>query len=133
MSNSDTSMRRSRGSQLSIARSRGSQVSLGNTTPDSPLPRINSVTASLKRLFSKEDKEKEGKSIEMSQVVSGNIPKNQPSIKRITEDVIEEVDEQSTITSLHNAQEQRSSILGLFGPPPPSQPISVPASPRRYL
>lgn len=122
---------RSRGSQSSMGRS---STSLGMSIPDSPLPRINSVTASLKRLFSKEDKEKDkdAKSIELNQVGPANIPKSQPSIKRITDEVIEEVDEQSTITSMHNAAaEHRPSVLNIFGPPPPSKPISVPASPRR--
>lgn len=121
---------RSRGSQSSMGRPSYSQSSLGNSIPDSPLPRINSVTASLKRLFSKEDKEKEGKNIELNQVGPTNIAKSQPS--RIADEVIEEVDEQSTITSMHNAAaEHRPSVLNIFGPPPPSQPISVPASPKR--
>lgn len=81
----------------------------------------------MKRLFSKEDKEKDGKSIELNQVVP-----SQPGAKRIADEVIEEVDEQSTITSMHNADvEHRPSVMNIFGPPPPSQPISVPASPRR--
>lgn len=114
-----------------MGRSSYSQSSLGASIPDSPLPRINSVTASLKRLFSKEDKEKDGKStIELNQVVgpSGSFK------PRITDDVIEEVDEQSTITSMQNAaMDQRPSVMNIFGPPPPSKPISVPASPRRLL
>lgn len=107
---------------------RYSQSSMGTSQPDSALPRINSVAASLKRLFSKEDKEKDGKSIEMNQVG----PTNQSGgVKRIADDVIEEVDEQSTITSMHTAGvEQRPSVLNIFGPPPPSKPISVPATPR---
>lgn len=135
LTGSDASMKRSRsrGSQSSMGRSSYSQSSLGASIPDSPLPRINSVTASLKRLFSKEDKEKDGKNIELNQVGPANIPKTQASIKRITDEVIEEVDEQSTITSMQNAAaEHRPSVLNIFGPPPPSKPISVPASPRRY-
>lgn len=90
------------------------------------------MTASLKRLFSKEDKDKEGKSIELNQVGATNIGKSQPSIKRIADEVIEEVDEQSTITSIQNAAaEHRPSVMNIFGPPPPSKPISVPATPRR--
>lgn len=64
---------------------------------DSSLPRVNSVTKVLKRLFSKEDQKGDGKSdsrsnsaLELNQIGPSSVPKSQPGSKRIT-DVIEEV------------------------------------------
>ena len=48
-----------------------------------------------------------------------------PGSVRITDQVIEEVDEQTTITQQKKA-EPHPSVIGLFGPPPPSQPVPVP-------
>lgn len=127
---------RKRDSETTLSgKKRGSQTSLGTSITDSSLPRNNSVTNVLKRLFSKED-HKEGKppsqnssSIELNQMNTGLVPKIPHLPKRITDEIIEEVDEQMSHNShLHN-QVERPSVIGMFGPPPPSKPISVPTSP----
>lgn len=50
---------------------------------------------------------------------------------KITDQVIEEVDEQLTIQSMRN-QEQRPTAQSIFqtGPPPPSNPVDVPTTTR---
>ncbi|ENN77029.1 hypothetical protein D910_05536, partial [Dendroctonus ponderosae] len=50
------------------------------------------------------------------------------SSKRITADVIEEVDEQTTITSQRSQHDCRPNVMHVFGPPPPSRPIDMPQS-----
>jgi hypothetical protein len=93
--------------------------------PDSrPISRAASVTSMLKRFLSREDKPKPEDSQELTQV---NV-KNPGSVKKLANEVIEEVDEQTTITSQRSAKEPRPSVLGVFGPPPPSEPISMPNS-----
>ncbi|XP_019876312.1 bestrophin-2 isoform X2 [Aethina tumida] len=114
---------------------KGSQNSIfGSSVPDS-MPRINSISsiAKLKRMFSKEDKDKQqaassagsGRrpSTDASETVN-LVPLNVP--KSLAGEVIEEVDEQQTITSQRSAQEARPSVMNVFGPPPPSNPIDVP-------
>lgn len=55
---------------------------------------------------------------------------------KITDQVIEEVDEQMTITSMR-APEQRPTAQSLFmpsnGPPPPSHPVMVPTTTRSAI
>jgi hypothetical protein len=100
-------------------------VGMGSSVPDSrPISRAASVTSMLKRFLSREDKPKPEDSQELTQV---NV-KNPGSVKKLANEVIEEVDEQTTITSQRSAKEPRPSVLGVFGPPPPSEPISMPNS-----
>ncbi|XP_044254083.1 bestrophin-2-like isoform X1 [Tribolium madens] len=100
-------------------------MGMGNSVPDSrPISRAGSVTSMLKRFLSKEDKPKPEESQELTQV---NV-KNPTNSKKFATEVIEEVDEQTTITSQKSANENRPSVLGVFGPPPHSEPISVPNS-----
>lgn len=48
--------------------------------------------------------------------------------------VIEEVDEQMTLTSLRQANETRPHVESIFaqGPPPPSDPVDVPGPAQSY-
>lgn len=48
--------------------------------------------------------------------------------------VIEEVDEQMTLTSLRQANESRPHVQSIFaqGPPPPSDPVDVPGVAQSY-
>lgn len=48
--------------------------------------------------------------------------------------VIEEVDEQMTLTSLKQSNESRPHVQSIFaqGPPPPSNPIDVPGTAQPY-
>ncbi|KAK9875906.1 hypothetical protein WA026_009691 [Henosepilachna vigintioctopunctata] len=106
-------------------RSRGSQISMGNTVPDGTMTRVNSVSSVLKRFFSREDSRTEnrpdsrlGSAQELANLTQKPKPKMGP-------DVIEEVDEQLTITSQRSGNEPRPSVLGFF---PPSDPINMPGS-----
>lgn len=107
----------------------------GGSTPSNlggSLTRINSVTSVLKRLFSKEDRPDGGSS-------SGNktparIPNSSSAASLQTRagggsmriGVIEEVDEQMTLTSMR--PETRPHVQSIFsgGAPPPSAPVDVP-------
>ncbi|KAI4464113.1 bestrophin [Holotrichia oblita] len=128
-----------------------SQVSNpGASVPDS-ISRVNSVTNVLKKLFTKDDnrdpKLEKDSPIELvapaptpNKMTSGgsssSLPsqiRTQPNTMRITDQVIEEVDEQLTITSQKNANEPRPSVMNIFSPPPPSDPISVPQSRNRNM
>lgn len=48
--------------------------------------------------------------------------------------VIEEVDEQMTLTSLRQSNESRPHVQNIFaqGPPPPSDPVDVPGVAQSY-
>jgi len=48
--------------------------------------------------------------------------------------VIEEVDEQMTLTSLRQSNESRPHVQNIFaqGPPPPSDPVDVPGAAQSY-
>lgn len=48
--------------------------------------------------------------------------------------VIEEVDEQMTLTSLRQSNESRPHVQSIFtqGPPPPSDPVDVPGTAQSY-
>nr|CAI5850399.1 unnamed protein product [Callosobruchus analis] len=111
-------------------RSRPSQSSMGTSVPDS-ISRVNSVTNMLKRFFSREDSRQDSRveANEMNNLLSSVETVLKPEIiKKITDEVIEEVDEQTTITSHRSAKESHPTVENIFGPPPPSKPISVPSS-----
>ncbi|XP_060530282.1 bestrophin-2 isoform X2 [Cylas formicarius] len=111
----------------SVKSRKGSKNSLvGASVPDS-MPRVASVTGILKRFFSREETKGEppsggGDVQEMNNLV----PRERygGSSKKVTDEVIEEVDEQTTLTSQRS--ETRPSVMTVFGPPPPSNPINVP-------
>ncbi|KAJ8945000.1 hypothetical protein NQ318_010202 [Aromia moschata] len=112
----------------SSVRSRGSQNSLGTSVPDS-ISRVGSVTNMLKRFFSREDSRTDQSKPdvnELNNLIATSESMGKSAIKKITDEVIEEVDEQTTITSQKSAQESRPTVLNLFGPP--SEPINVPHS-----
>ncbi|KAJ8966578.1 hypothetical protein NQ317_016739 [Molorchus minor] len=111
------------------ARSRGSQSSLGTSVPDS-ISRVGSVTNMLKRFFSRDESKIDQSKPDVNEM-NNLIPQSIESLgkstaKRITDETIEEVDEQTTITSQRSAREARPSVQNLFGPPSPSEPINVP-------
>lgn len=102
------------------------------------LTRVNSVTSVLRRLFSKEDRP-DGS----GNKTPGRIPNSSSAVSlqnryaggaggstRIG--VIEEVDEQMTITSMRQP-ETRPHVKNIFaqGPPPASAPVNVPNKRRR--
>ncbi|XP_029171041.1 bestrophin-4 isoform X2 [Nylanderia fulva] len=103
------------------------------------LQRINSVTSVLKRFFSKEDRpdgnvssgtKTPAKITNSSSAASLQIRPPGPSgSMRIG--VIEEVDEQMTLTSLRQSNDNnRPHVQSIFaqGPPPPSDPVDVPGA-----
>ncbi|CAH1966532.1 unnamed protein product [Acanthoscelides obtectus] len=111
-------------------RSRASQSSMGTSVPDS-ISRVNSVTNMLKRFFSREDNRQDSKmeANELNNLLPNPDTVLKPElIKKITDEVIEEVDEQTTLTSQRSAKECHPTVESIFGPPPPTQPISVPSS-----
>ncbi|XP_018579267.1 bestrophin-4 isoform X2 [Anoplophora glabripennis] len=115
---------------ISSVRSRGSQSSIGTSVPDS-ISRVNSVTNMLRRFFSREDSRTEpakSETNELNNLIPGSESFGKGSVKRIADQVIEEVDEQTTITSQRSAKESRPTVMNLFGPPPASDPINVPQS-----
>ncbi|KAK0083812.1 hypothetical protein PV325_008167 [Microctonus aethiopoides] len=103
------------------------------------LTRVNSVTSVLRRLFSKEDRPDGGSGIK----TPGKIPNSSSAASlqnrcgtgaggstRIG--VIEEVDEQMTISSMR-PPESRPHVRNIFmqGPPPASAPVNVPIKNRQ--
>ncbi|KAJ8931044.1 hypothetical protein NQ314_016072, partial [Rhamnusium bicolor] len=123
-----------RNNYSSVRSRRGSQNSLGTSVPDS-MSRVNSVTNMLKRFFSREDSRTDpnkpdikADANEMNNLIPGSESFGKGSVKKITDQVIEEVDEQTTITSQRSATESRPTVMNLFGPPSPSDPINVPQS-----
>ncbi|XP_013134730.1 PREDICTED: bestrophin-1 isoform X2 [Papilio polytes] len=105
-----------------------------------PMTRANSVTSMLKRLFSKEDQRQPSAPVGTQTdggtrfVISASNPTlNKPAATaagsmKIANEVIEEVDEQATITSMGKRQEHRPTAMSLFaqGPPTASEPVNVP-------
>ncbi|XP_014605410.1 PREDICTED: bestrophin-4 isoform X2 [Polistes canadensis] len=98
------------------------------------LTRVNSVTSMLKRLFSNVDRTDSSAS---GSKTPGRIPNSSSAVSlqpRVMGDtggsarfgVIEEVDEQMTMTSMR--AENRPHVQTIFpqGPPPPSAPVDVP-------
>ncbi|XP_046978522.1 bestrophin-4-like isoform X1 [Vanessa cardui] len=119
--------------------SSNSMVSLQQT----PMTRANSVTSMLKRLFSKDDQRQQSATSAVTQTdSSGNrfmISASNPTLNKpatagggsmkIANEVIEEVDEQATITSMGKRPDNRPTAMSLFaqGPPTPSDPVNVPS------
>lgn len=104
------------------------------------MSRVNTVTSLLKRFLSKDDSKPESRppsgnnpetgirlgASASSASIAGRFPANIGSMK-ITDQVIEEVDEQLTITSLRNRDDPRPTAQSLFQPiPSPSDPVDVP-------
>lgn len=107
------------------------------------MSRVNTVTSLLKRFLSKDDTKYEsrpvtGSSSKMAEEgtrlgtsassasITGKTPANIGSMK-ITDQVIEEVDEQMTITSMRNKEDPRPTAQSIFSHiPPPSDPVDVP-------
>ncbi|CAF4936513.1 unnamed protein product [Pieris macdunnoughi] len=103
-----------------------------------PMTRTNSVTSMLKRLFSKDDQRtvvpSQTDGVGRFMVSASNPTLNKPAAAmsgsmKIANDVIEEVDEQATITSMGKRPETRPTAMSLFaqGPPTPSNPVTVPS------
>lgn len=111
------------------------------------MSRVNTVTSLLKRFLSKDDSKEKGDSRPSSSsnansaetgmrlgtsassasITGKTFPANIGSMK-ISDQVIEEVDEQMTITSLRNKDDPRPTAQSIFShvPPPPSEPVDVP-------
>ncbi|CAH0669090.1 unnamed protein product [Spodoptera exigua] len=111
-----------------------------------PMARTNSVTSMLKRLFSKEEQrgaqttQTDGGTLRLLRhdgsrftISASNPTLNKPTTAgggsmKIANDIIEEVDEQATITSMAKRPETRPTAMSLFtqAPPTPSDPVDVP-------
>lgn len=107
------------------------------------MSRVNTVTSLLKRFLSKDDSKHEpnsrpvsgihhvesgvklGPSGESSASIAGKFPANIGSMK-IADQVIEEVDEQMTITSMRNKDDNRPTAQSIFSQNVPSDPVDVP-------
>jgi bestrophin, other len=104
------------------------------------ISRVATVTSLLKRFLSKDDSKGESRPASgnfsgesgirlgtsaSSASIAGKFPANIGSMK-ITDQVIEEVDEQMTITSLRNKDEPRPTAQSIFQPMPSSDPVDVP-------
>lgn len=109
-------------------------LGIGSSVPDS-MSRVASVTSMLKRFFSRDESKGDTRgeatvesNLEMNNLISADDKdrKHLNSVKRIANDVIEEVDEQTTITSQASRNESRPTVMQVFGRPPPSMPIDVP-------
>ncbi|XP_055706039.1 bestrophin-4 isoform X2 [Phlebotomus papatasi] len=121
----------------------GSTTSMQSSKAGS-MKRVNTVGSALKRFFSKEDS-RSNQGVEVG--TTGRMPTSPSGTSlsgrekivgpppaggsiRITDQVIEEVDEQLTITSMKGQPEVRPTAASLFaaGPPKPSEPVDVPRS-----
>lgn len=107
------------------------------------MTRVNTVTSLLKRFLSKDDSKNDSRpstasnsknaeegmrlgTSASSASIAGKIPANIGSMK-ISDQVIEEVDEQMTITSMRNKEDPRPTAQSIFSHlPPPSEPVDVP-------
>lgn len=104
------------------------------------ISRVNTVTSFLKRMMSKDDSTSRppsaqnpetgarlGTSASQASITGGKsgYPAQIGSMK-ISDQVIEEVDEQMTITSLRRPEEPRPTAESIFSTSPPSKPIDVP-------
>lgn len=110
----------------------------GGSTPSNlgeSLTRVSSVTSVLKRLFSKDDRTDGGTTNasktagKMSSAGStASLSQTRPPGGSMRIGVIEEVDEQMTLTSLRQSNDNRPHVQSIFaqGPPPPSDPVDVP-------
>lgn len=104
------------------------------------MSRVNTVTSLLKRFLSKDDSgsrpgssttnaEKGLGTSESSASIAGKQYPAQIGSMKITDQVIEEVDEQMTITSMKNKDDPRPTAQSLFAPPGGSSaPIDVPGT-----
>lgn len=107
------------------------------------MSRVNTVTSALKRFFSKDESSRPNSatpdaagsvpfkfpgSASSNNLAGGRIPDRAMGSMRITDQVIEEVDEQLTITSMQGNNDSRPTAASLFehGPPKPSEPVDVP-------
>ncbi|XP_071569485.1 bestrophin-2 isoform X2 [Temnothorax nylanderi] len=117
----------------------------GGSTPSNlgeSLSRVSSVTNVLKRLFSKDDRTDGGATSaakaagKMPSVSSTASLQTRPPVPggSMRIGVIEEVDEQLTLTSLRQSNETRPHVQSIFaqGPPPPSDPVDVPGVAQSY-
>lgn len=114
--------------------STNSMLSLQQT----PMTRTNSVTSMLKRLFSKEDQRGATAGSQTDGGTRFTISASNPTLSKpatagggsmkIANEIIEEVDEQATITSMGKRPENRPTAMSLFQKPPvPSDPVNVPS------
>lgn len=107
------------------------------TLMGSSMTRVNSVSNVLKRIFNREDSRTDGQQPQIISLQQPRLPgsASTASLKgdkgigsmRIADQVIEEVDEQLTITSMR-PNEHRPHAASIFASPPPSNPIPVPKS-----
>ncbi|KOB65677.1 Bestrophin 1b, partial [Operophtera brumata] len=115
--------------------SMGSTNSMASLAQQTPIPRTNSVTSMLKRLFSKEEQRGNAQTdgtVSRFTISASNPQLNKPTAAagsmKIANEVIEEGDEQATITSMAKRPDVRPTAMSLFAPmPPPSDPVDVPA------
>ncbi|KAL1489688.1 hypothetical protein ABEB36_013629 [Hypothenemus hampei] len=120
---------------LKSRKNSSNSLAIGSSVPDS-MPRVASVTNMLKRIFTREDSRNESpgdsfiESNEMNTLISNDDKprKLANSVKKLTDDVIEEVDEQTTITSQMSQHQSRPTVMQVFGPPLHSQPVDIPQS-----
>ncbi|XP_060800717.1 uncharacterized protein LOC106131266 isoform X3 [Amyelois transitella] len=132
----------SRGSKRGKKDDRNSMGSTNSMTSlqQAPMARVASVTSMLKRLFSKEDQRQAGTQVGSQtdgvsrfSVSASNPALNKPAAAsgsmKIANEVIEEVDEQTTITSMGKRPENRPTAMSLFNQNPinPSEPVNVPS------
>ncbi|XP_030745652.1 bestrophin-4-like isoform X2 [Sitophilus oryzae] len=115
-----------------------SSLAMGASVPDS-IPRVASVvslTNKLKRFFSRDESKADSRGEnnieagqEMNNLILSDEKKFGTSTKDIKHEIIEEVDEQNTITSQKQGDKDgRPTVMEIFGPPPSSKPIDVPQS-----
>lgn len=104
------------------------------------MSRVNTVTSLLKRFLSKDDSKSEGRPSSGSAEAGMRLGTSASSASirgekhplpigsmKISDQVIEEVDEQMTITSMRNKEEPRPTAQSIFQPlPPHSDPVDVP-------
>ncbi|CAB3228351.1 unnamed protein product [Arctia plantaginis] len=121
---------------------RDDRNSMGSTNSmaslqQTPMTRTNSVTSMLKRLFSKDESKNTNPGSQTDggsrfTISASNPTLNKPSTAggsmKIANEIIEEVDEQATITSMGKRPENRPTAMSLFQKPPvPSEPVNVPS------
>ncbi|XP_059060010.1 bestrophin-4 isoform X2 [Achroia grisella] len=132
----------SRGSRRGKKEDRNSMGSMNSmvSLQQTPMTRANSVTSMLKRLFSKED-QRQGSTTVSTQpdgvsrftISASNPTLNKPTTAgggsmKIANEVIEEVDEQTTITSMGKRSDNRPTAMSLFQKAAvPSEPVNVPS------
>ncbi|XP_032511949.1 bestrophin-4 isoform X2 [Danaus plexippus] len=129
----------SRGSRRGKKEDRNSMGSSNSMASlQNPITRVNSVTSMLKRLFTKDDQRLNTQIANQTDggtrftISASNPTLNKPATAggsmKIANEVIEEVDEQATITSMGKRPETRPTAMSLFaqGPPTPSEPVNVP-------